>query len=53
MESKGFGAVMEKKGKNLRFLRENNTREVPDYNNEGTYYIKDNYGTYFRRITRG
>ena len=31
MESKGFGAVMEKKGKNLRFLRENNTREVLKY----------------------
>lgn len=28
---KGFGAEMEKKGKNLRYLRENNTREVLKY----------------------
>ena len=27
----------------LGTIVENNTREVPDYNNEGTYYIKDNY----------
>lgn len=27
----------------LGTIVENNTREVPDYNNEGTYYIKDPY----------
>lgn len=27
----------------LGTIVENNTREVPDYNTEGTYYIKDNY----------